>query len=144
MRKSEQCLSKYFSYGFIVLLAVCLFVWFAGDKVVHNDRLQREARLLSASWQMWKKNTAGADSVILPTYSANNRIGTVVRFRETFLIDGQTHHAELGWTNSCFGPGALLITSNHVFLWRETNGDARILSIPNLNQIPLWWYFTAP
>lgn len=126
----------------VLVLGIC--VWFVSGRSGRNDHLQREAKFLSASWRVWQQQTATNAVPELPTYTVNNRSGTVVLINEEVTVDGQKQIAELGWTNSCLGPGTLIVTSNNVFLWREPGGATRKLNIPNLSRIPLWWYLTNP
>ncbi|MCU0785570.1 MAG: hypothetical protein MUF81_16310 [Verrucomicrobia bacterium] len=127
---------------FIVLL-LAVGVWFVSDRVGRNDLLQREAKFLSASRRIWNQNASSAVRD-LPSYSVNNRSGTVVLINKEVTVDGQKQIAELAWTNSCLGPGVLIVTSSNLFLWREPNGSTRKLNIPNLSRIPIWWYLTDP
>jgi hypothetical protein len=145
MKRNEQAGTA----RLVCLLAITVLVlgiggWFVSERAGRNDQLQREAKFLSASWQNWQQQTATNALRELPTYTVNNRSGTVVRINQEITVAGQKHIAELGWTNSCLGPGTLIVTSSNVFLWREPGGATRKLNIPNLSRIPLWWYLTNP
>lgn len=124
-----------------ILLGLC---WFLGGRAGLNDHLQREAKFLRASHRVWQQQTAVNMQPVLSSYTVNNRRGTLILINEEVTVDGQKQIAELGWTNSCLGPGTLIVTSSNLFLWREPDGTTRKLNIPNLSRIPIWWYFTNP
>jgi hypothetical protein len=128
----------------IGVFALVLCVWRLGERAGRNDYLQREAKFLAGSRQIWLQQTLSNAAPRLPSYTVNNRSGTVVLINEEVIVDGQSQVAELGWTNSCLGRGTLIVTSSNIFLWREPNGTTRKLNIPNLSRIPLWWYLTSP
>lgn len=145
MKRGEQVGS--YRTVFMVVVAVValgLCVWFVSERAGRNDHLQREAKFLSASLRLWQQPSATNAAPELPSYTVNNRSGSVIRINEEVTVDGQKQVAELGWTNSCLGPGTLMVTSSNVFLWREPVGATRKLNIPKLSRIPLWWYLTKP
>jgi hypothetical protein len=124
------------------IFLVGFFCLFSG-RVGQNDWLQREARFLRAYRGVWYQNGTNV-YMQMPHDEVNGLTGTVVLINKELLIDGQTQFAELAWTNSCLGPGALIITRSNAFLWREMNGNTRELNIPNLDHIPIWWYLEKP
>lgn len=128
----------------IVGLALGFCVWFVSDRAGRNDHLQREAKFLAASHRVWQQQTATNAHPELPSYTVNNRSGTVVLINEEVTVNGQKQIAELGWTNSCLGRGTLIVTSSNIFLWREPSGETRKLNMPNLSRVPLSWYLTTP
>ena len=115
-----------------------------GARINRNDHLLREARYLSATLRVVHKQSASNAPVELPTYTANNRSGTVVLLDEGFALKGASHQAELGWTNTCLGPGTLIITTGGAFVWREPSGTIRGLHIPDFNAVPFSWYLKDP
>lgn len=135
--------TKVFVAAFVMVGGLGLFVWL-GARVGRNDHLQREARFLSSRLRIWQQQVQTNPNPILPDYTVNNRGGTVVRINERITVGETEQVAELGWTNSCLGPGTLIVTSNTTFLWREPNGRTRKLNIPDLSRIPAWWYLTTP
>lgn len=128
----------------VAVLALGFCVWFVSERAGRNDHLQREAKFLSASRRVWQQQAATNAHPELPSYTVNNRSGTVVLMNEEVTVDGQKQIAELGWTNSCLGRGTLILTSSNIFLWREPGGATRKLNMPNPSRIPLSWYLSNP
>lgn len=144
MRGTNQGRRSYRFIWLIVLLAVGVFGWFLSERVGRNDHLQREARFLIASRRVWQSRIQINSFQESPICTVNNRAGTLVRVNDEIVVDGQKLYAELAWTNSCLGPGMLIVTSNNRFLWRDPGGKTRKLDIPDLSRIPFWWYLTNP
>lgn len=137
------------SVGRVLFVTAAVFtvgfcIWCVSERVGRNDYLLREARFLAAAYQRWQQQIAANTPPELISYTVNNRHGTIVLINEEVIVDGQKQVAVLGWTNSCLGPGTLIITSSNVFLWREPNGVTRKLNIPDFCRVPWWWYFTPP
>lgn len=126
----------------VVTVGFC--IWNLSERVGRNDYLLREARFLAAAYQRWQERTAANVEPALITYTVNNRRGTVVLINEEVIVDGQRQVAVLGWTNSSYGPGTLVITSSNLFLWRDPSGGIRKLNIPDFCRVPWWWYITTP
>jgi len=127
----------------IAALAVVTFLCLYSKRIGQNDWLQREARFLRAYRRVWYQNGTNVD-MQMPRDGVNGLSGAVVLINKEVLVDGQKQFAELAWTNSCLGAGALIITRNSAFLWREPNGKLSKLNIPNLDNIPIWWYLEKP
>ena len=80
-----------------------------------------------------------------PSYNDIGHHGeSAVLINQEVTVDGQKQIAELDWTNSCLGPGVLMVTSSNLFVWRTPSGTIRKLNIPDLSRIPFWWYLTRP
>jgi hypothetical protein len=148
MSNSDQTM-RTISSGRVLIAIIIASVFLVGflclfsGRIGQNDWLQREARFLRASRRIWYQNGTNVD-MQMPSDSVNGLHGTVVLINKEVLVDGQKQKAELAWTNSCLGPGALIITESNAFLWRETDGKIRKLNIPNLDHIPIWWYLEKP
>jgi len=107
--------------------------------------LYREAICLIANRRVWYGDGATKKAVDeLPAYNVGTRRGTVILINEEVTVDGQKEIAELGWTNSCLGPGILIVTSSNSFLWRSPTGVSRKLKTPDLGRIPIWWWLADP
>jgi hypothetical protein len=120
-----------------------VFLFLFSDRIGQNDWLQREARFLRVYRNVWYQKGTNVD-MQMPRDGVNGLSGTVVLINKEVLVDGQKQFAELAWTNSCLGTGALIITKGNIFLWRDPNGIIRKLNIPNLDHIPIWWYLEKP
>lgn len=126
----------------VVTVGFC--IWNLNERVSRNDYLLREARFLAAAYQRWQERTAAKVEPALISYTVNHRHGTVVLINEEVIVEGQQQVAMLGWTNSSYGPGTLIITSSNLFLWRDPSGATRRLNIPDFCRVPWWWYLTTP
>jgi hypothetical protein len=107
-----------------------------------NDLLLREARFLQAA--LYPFTNAPTQFAGFPIHHVNGKAGAIIPINEDLIVDDQQHFAVVGWTNSCLGCGTLMVTRDGVFLWRSTDGATRKLRIPNLDDVPIYWYFTCP
>ena len=128
----------------LVLLLAVMCVRGLDRKIARNDILLQEAKLLLASRNRWYRNGANTNTE-LPRYTVvGGRSGTVVLIDQEMNVDGTNYTVELGWTNSCLGPGMLMVTSTNSFLWRGSDGATRKLNIPDFKSVPIWWYVLNP
>jgi len=126
----------------IVFMVLCAFE--LSKRIGLNDELQREAKMLLAGYRSIASQAATNLTVDLPRYTVNGREGTVVLLQQKLSVDGKQLDAEVGWTNSCLGPGVLIYCKDGRFVWRDSFGQTRKIDIPELDNIPLSWYLTNP